>query len=68
MSDRIASLRTHQCNIDRYERLLGANLSELELRFVQRRLSEERFALAILQCMAPSDSSNEYEAPDARRR
>jgi hypothetical protein len=38
-------------------------LSDIELRFVERRLSEERLALAILQFMSPSNSSKENDHP-----
>lgn len=65
MEEKIARLRAHQCNIDRYEGLLKSKLSAVELRFVERRLSEERFALALLQFMSPSTSSTEIEIPDA---
>jgi hypothetical protein len=55
MSERIARLRAHQNNIDRYEGLLRSTLSAVELRFVEQRLSEERLALMMLQCMSPSN-------------
>lgn len=61
MNDRLARLHTYQRNIDRYERLLESNLSAIELRFVERRLSEERFALAMEQFLSPSNSSNEAD-------
>jgi len=47
MSERIARLRAHQRNIGRYENLLKTNLTELELQFLEKRLSEERFAIAM---------------------
>jgi hypothetical protein len=65
MEDKIARLRVHQRNIDRYEGLLKSKLSAVELRFVEQRLSEERFALARLQFMSPSTSSTGIEIPDA---
>jgi hypothetical protein len=40
MNERIARLRAHQRNIDRYEGLLRSTLSTMELRFVEQRLSE----------------------------
>ena len=49
MNEKIARLRTHKQNIDRYEGLLKSGLNEIELRFVEQRLSEERLALAMLQ-------------------
>lgn len=64
MSDRNARLHALERNIDRYEGLLKSGLSDLEMRFVERRLSEERFALAIEQSMGPSRKQN--TPPDAR--
>lgn len=63
MNDRIARLRAHQRNIDRYEGLLQTKLSEIEKNFLERRLSEERFAVRMLDFMAPS--TKRYELPDA---
>ena len=54
MNDRVARLRTHQRNIDRYEAILKSSLNDVELRFVEQRLSEERLALAMLEFMSPS--------------
>jgi hypothetical protein len=59
MNERIARLRAHQRNIDRYQGLLKSSLSAVELRFVEQRLSEERLALASLQFMSPSNSLEE---------
>jgi hypothetical protein len=67
MNERIARLRAHQRNIDRYQGLLKSSLSEIELRFVEQRLSEERLALALLQFMSPSNSLNKDDLPDARQ-
>jgi hypothetical protein len=54
MTERIARLRAHQNNIDRYERLLKTKLQELELQYLERRLAEERFAIAMLESRAPN--------------
>jgi hypothetical protein len=51
---RVARLRAHQLNIERYQRLLKTRLSEVETQFLERRLSEERFWAAILDYAAPS--------------
>jgi hypothetical protein len=59
MNERIARLRAHQRNIDRFQGLLKSGLSAVELRFIERRLSEERLALATLQSMSPSNSLEE---------
>lgn len=44
----IARLRAHDNNITRYRRLLKTNLSDLERRFLERRLSEETSAVESL--------------------
>jgi 5-bromo-4-chloroindolyl phosphate hydrolysis protein len=46
---RAALLRAHERNIDKYQRLLKTKLSEAEIRYLQKRLSEERFTVATLQ-------------------
>jgi hypothetical protein len=66
MNERISRLRAHQCNIDRYNNLLKSSLSEIELRFVEQRLSEERLALAMLQFMSPSNSFDKDDLPGPR--
>jgi hypothetical protein len=66
VNERIARLRAHQRNIDRYEGLRRSNLSAIELRFVEQRLSEERLALMMLQCMSPRNLSDENDVPDWR--
>ena len=38
-------LRAHQKNIDRYRRLLGTRLSDLERSYIERRVSDEQAAL-----------------------
>ena len=63
MSERIARLNAHQRNIERYEGLLKSNLNEIELRFVNQRLLEERKSLAILQLMSPNDPSEIIQLP-----
>ncbi|MCK1273870.1 hypothetical protein IVB46_01260 [Bradyrhizobium sp. 61] len=45
--ERIARLRTHRNNIDRYRRLLKTNLSEIERQYLEKRLSEEQAAMEI---------------------
>jgi hypothetical protein len=65
MYERTTRLRAHQRNIDRYQGLLRSGLSDIELRFVEQRLSEERLALAMLQFMSPNNSSNENGHPCA---
>ena len=45
---RNARIRAHTSNISRYERLLETRLSDVERRFIERRLAEERSALEAL--------------------
>lgn len=52
MSERIARLHAHLQNIARYEDSLKGALSELEVKFLEKRLSEERFAIAMLHFMS----------------
>jgi hypothetical protein len=58
MDERIARLRTHHKNIERYQGLLKTKLNEVELQYLERRLSEERFAIAMLEFMSPPAASN----------
>ena len=41
----LARVRAHQSNIRRYRRLLETKLTDVERRFIERRLEEERIAL-----------------------
>ena len=45
MDDKLALLRAHRTNVNRYQRLLGTKLTEFERGFIERRLSEERSAI-----------------------
>lgn len=45
LDENLARIRAHRNNIHRYRRLLKTKLSELERRFVERRLAEEQSAL-----------------------
>jgi hypothetical protein len=66
MDKRSVHLQTSQRNIDRYQRLLETELSAVEFRLVERRLSEERFSVAMLQFMISGRSSaSEIRLPDA---
>ena len=63
MATRIVELRAHQTNIDRYENMLKTQLSDLEREFVQKRLSEERLTIAMIQFMSPSAPSRGLGLP-----
>jgi hypothetical protein len=45
IEENLARLRTHRNNIHRYRRLLATRLSDVERRFIERRLSEEQAAI-----------------------
>ena len=49
-------LSTHQKNIERYEDLLDTRLSELERQYIEKRISEERLAMAMLQFVSPASA------------
>ena len=66
MDTRNTRLRAHQKNIDRYEGLLKTKLTEVERQFLEKRLSEERLAIAMLQFMSPSASKNNDASGEAR--
>jgi hypothetical protein len=44
MQQKLKTRWTHEANIERYGKLLHSNLSDLERRFVERRLAEEKQA------------------------
>jgi hypothetical protein len=69
MDVKIARLRTHRKNIDRYEVLLNTQLTDAERQFVEKRLSEERLAIAALWFMglAPIARHDLTEAPELDR-
>jgi hypothetical protein len=64
MNEKASRLQAHRRNIERYEKLLKSKLNATELRFVEQRLSEERFALAMLQFMSPGNSPRTIGLPD----
>jgi hypothetical protein len=55
IDEKVARLRAHGNNINRYRRLLTTNLSELERQFVERRLNEEEAAMESLTARRSSD-------------
>jgi hypothetical protein len=64
MNERIARLRTHQKNIERYQSLLKTKLNDVEVQFLEKRLSEERLAIAMLQMGGPSGAAKGNDHPD----
>jgi hypothetical protein len=45
IDERLARMRTHRNNIQRYRHLLQTRLTELEREFIERRLAEEQSKL-----------------------
>lgn len=61
-----ARLRAHQRNVDRYNNMLKTRLTATERHFVEKRLSEERFAISMLQFMSPPPGHQTgIDLPDA---
>ena len=48
IDEKLARLRNHRNSISRYNRLLQTDLTELERRFIEKRVSEERRAMEAL--------------------
>ena len=55
IDEQLARLRTHRSNIQRYRNLLKTSLTELERKFVQKRLTEEQSNLESLATSLPDD-------------
>jgi len=64
MDEKIACLRAHLRNIDRYQKLLKTKLTEVEVQYLEKRLSEERSAVAVL-LTTPSGQSKSYDLSEA---
>ena len=64
VDEREARLRGHEQNISHYKSMLKSRLTEVEMRFVERRLAEERFKIAMLEFMSPSHT----RSPRAKER
>ena len=60
---RLARLRTHRSNIQRYRNLLQTSLTDLERQFVQKRLTEEQSNLESLA----NSLSNDFRGSKADR-
>ena len=53
IDEKLARMRTHRNNIQRYRHLLQTRLTELEREFIQKRLAEEH---SKLESLAPPPS------------
>ncbi|NOJ44042.1 hypothetical protein [Bradyrhizobium australiense] len=70
IDEKLARLRTHRKNIDRYRRLLKTRLTELEHQYIEKRLAEEQSALERLAAatfpltfQAPAQHPHRSEPP-----
>ena len=66
IDEKFALLRTHRNNIDRYRRLLKTRLTDLERRFIEKRLSEEQTAMDELVA-STFPVSFKHQVPDIGR-
>jgi hypothetical protein len=64
INEKEARLRGHEQNISHYKRILKTRLTEVEMRFVERRLAEERFKIAMLEFMSPSHTHQTTRAKE----
>jgi len=64
MDEKEARLRGHEQNISHYKSILKTRLTEVEMHFVEKRLAEERFKIAMLEFMSPSHT----HSPRAKER
>jgi hypothetical protein len=57
IDERTVRVLAHQRNIDRYQSLLKTKLSEVEQQYLEKRMSEERLAIEMLQFMSQAAQS-----------
>ena len=55
--ENLALLRTHHKNIQRYRQLLETSLTDLERKFIDKRLSDEQSAVETLSATMPTSLS-----------
>jgi hypothetical protein len=53
MDNKDSRLRSHEQNITHYQNILKTRLTKVEMHSVEKRLSEERFKIAMLEFMSP---------------
>ena len=58
LDEAFARLRTHRSNIQRYRQLLDTDLTDLERRFITRRMAEEQSAIETLSTTPPSEATS----------
>ena len=57
VDESFARLRTHRSNIQRYRQLLETSLTDLERKFIDKRLSDEQSAVETLSATMPTSLS-----------
>ena len=57
VDETVARLRTHHSNIRRYRQLLETSLTDLERKFIDKRLSDEQSAVETLSATMPTSLS-----------
>jgi hypothetical protein len=57
IDENFARLRTHRSNIQRYRHLLETSLTDLERRFIAKRLAEEQSAIETLSASMPATAT-----------
>lgn len=67
IDQRLEQLRAHRNNIRRYRRLLGTQLSDLERKFIERRLAEELEAMQRVASDVPPLGARPMSIPAAGR-
>jgi hypothetical protein len=65
IDEKLARMRTHRNNIQRYSHLLQTRLTELEREFIQKRLAEEQ---SKLESLAASTFPKTFETPTSADR
>jgi hypothetical protein len=65
IDERLARLRTHRNNIQRYRALLKTRLTGLERQYLNRQLSEEQDAMEMLTASTIPLSPGTQRSPDA---
>lgn len=63
IDQRVARLRAHHRNIQRYRNLLQTSLTEIEREFVEKRLTEEQSNLESLASLIPLHPAARYSQP-----
>jgi len=66
LDEAFARLRTHRSNIQRYRQLLDTDLTDLERRFITRRMAEEQSAIEALSATTNHGTPPAFLEPPMR--